>query len=326
MELVLPTVPRSDIRPDGAIPSAFVDPIESFTKDGEIALLWTLKPSKKSANPAWLTIVLEPAAQGLSPQEFRAFALKKFAKGAYDIKHVEHNGIPLARYTTGSLAAGLYAAHGVSTLGAKDTARNLEAFLVGGETWARIKLTADSLGAEEERAFYSAVESARFVDTSNPATSFDYYSLGRSFSAKKDFARAAGYLASAITLEQNHAQLNAKHWRDLIMKSAEAYVTTSRLPAAAQVLEYGVTRDPTNETFQMQLARTYASMGDMAKTLATLKTTFQLMKKKKEIFEKTSFPGTTSHTMSLPDLNRDPAFKEMMKDKAFREAVKAFKN
>jgi len=46
------------------------------------------------------------------------------------------------------------------------------------------------------------------------------------------------------------------------------------------------------------------------------------MKQEKEIFEKTDFAGAV-HSMSLPDLAKDPAFKEMMKDKAFRDTVKA---
>ena len=323
LDLVLPTISRSSIRRVADMPIAFVDPIETFTKNGKAALLWAIKTSKNPADAQWLTIVFEPAAQALSPQDFRAFAMKRFTKGAQGTKHLDHNGIPMARYTTD--AAGLYAEYGVSTIGAKLTARNLEAFLVGDETWARIKLTASSLGAEEETLFHSVIDSARFVDTSRPVTSFDYYCLGRTFSARKDYRLAAGNFTSAVKLEQGQEQLNARHWHDLIMKSAEAYVATSDLPAAVKVLEYAVKRDPTNTTFLMELARTFASLGDKDRTLATLKTTFLHMKREKEVFENTSFPGTVSHSMSLPDLNRDPAFKEMMKDKTFRDAVKMIK-
>ena len=168
------------------------------------------------------------------------------------------------------------------------------------------------------------IDSARFVDVSNPSTSFDYYSIGRTFSAKKDYRRAAENFMSAVKLEKNYQQLDLRHWHDLIMESAEAQVALSDLSAAAEILEYGVTRQPSNTTFLMQLARTYAALGDTPKTLANLKSTFSYMKREKEIFEKTDFAGVM-HTMSLPDLTKDPAFKEMMKDKAFRDAVKAIR-
>lgn len=316
LEVVLPTVGVYDIRRNEPIPPAFLDPTEGFTKDGN-ALLWATRPSK-SAALSHLTIEVQPVRHVLSAQDFRAFALKKSPGDVREIKWLDHNGIPLARYTTDNLMANMI-------LDAKPTYRNIEAFLANDLLWVRIRFTAASLGVEEEKLFFSAIESAKFVDISHPSSSFDYYSLGRTFSAIKDYRRASANFASAVKLEQSHQQLNRRYFHDLIMKSVEAHVATSDLPAAAEVLEYGVTRDPANETFLMQLARTHAWMGDKAKTLAALKTTFQLMKKQKEIFEKTSFPGTTSHTMSLPDLNRDPAFKEMMKDKGFREAVKAMK-
>ena len=259
------------------------------------------------------------AAQILSATDFRSVALKKFPKDARGIKYLDHASIPLARYTTDSSAARLQAEYGIVAVDAASTARNLEAFLVKDDVWARIRFTADSISPEEERLFYSVIDSAQFVDISSPANSFDYYSIGRAFSARADYRRAADNFASALKLARIQPQFAAGYLTDLVMKAAEAYVMTSDLPAAIEALEYGVTHDPANETLLMQLARNYARMGNKAKTLATLETAFRLMKKQKEIFEKTSFPGTTSHTMSLPDISRDPAFKELMKDKAFRE-------
>jgi len=85
-------------------------------------------------------------------------------------------------------------------------------------------------------------------------------------------------------------------------------------------LEYGVSKDPTNTTFLMQLARIYASLHEMNRTLATLEKAFYYLKQEKVVFEK-----QTSGQMTLPDLNRDPFFKDFMKDKKFRDAVKAMK-
>ena len=322
LELEIPTVTMPTAKRTRTTEFAFIDPTESFTKDGNAAVLSAIQPDKNGNELQHLRIIVEPASQSLAPEDFRAFALKKLEKDVRSIKYWDRNHIPMARYTTDSEVDRLYAESGVSMPEIRLTSRNLEAYLVQNDVWARIRFTANSISEEQERLFYLLIDSARFVDVSNPSTSFDYYSIGRTFSAKKDYRRAAENFISAVKLEKIKQQLGTLHWRDLIMESAEAHVALSDLSAAAEVLEYGVTREPTNTTFLMQLARTYAALRDTQKTLATLKSAFFYMKQEKEIFEKTDLPGVM-HSMSLPDLTKDPAFKEMMKDKAFRDAVKA---
>jgi hypothetical protein len=50
---------------------------------------------------------------------------------------------------------------------------------------------------------------------------------------------------------------------------------------------------------------------------------FAYLKQAKITFEKEARALGVSGQMSLPDLNDYPAFKELMKDKAFRDAVNA---
>jgi tetratricopeptide (TPR) repeat protein len=324
LELVLPTIELSAVQRNSPPRSAFIDPRDSFAESGA-PLLWAHKTSKKPAELATLMVLVVSAPQVQSAQAFRDFALKKETKGAWEIKTAEHNGILLARYKTDSPTSLLNAAYGPAVARGKSTDRNLEAFLVNEKIQARIRFTSSSLDTEDESLFYSIIDSAKFVDTLHPSNSFDYYSLGRAFSARKDYLRAVENFALAMQLERSSRKLNRQQLYRLIMTSAEAYAAISKLSKAAEVLEYGVSQEPSNTVFLMQLARTYAALRDSEKTLATLKTTFLWMKREKEIFENTTFPGTTSHAMSLPDLSRDPAFKELLKDKAFRDAVKEMK-
>jgi hypothetical protein len=88
-------------------------------------------------------------------------------------------------------------------------------------------------------------------------------------------------------------------------------------------LENGLSQDPTDTDLLLRVARTYAMQGEKDKTLRVLERCFAYLKQAKITFEKEARALGVSGQMSLPDLNDYPAFKELMKDKAFRDAVKA---
>lgn len=301
------------------------NPTQSFSQDGETAWLSASQNRQNVSDLPYLNVIVQSATKTLTAEEFRAFAFKNLTKGAHGEKHLEYNHIPIARYRTELGATGSYPGPAPDTVALTMAARNLEAYLVKDDIWVRIRFTARSIRSSGAQLFQAVVDSARFVDVSNPVTSFDYYSVGMTLTAKRAYSRAVENFGVALKLEKERPQLDIEQWRDLVRRTAEAHAALSDLSAAAEVLEYGVTRDPANTDLRMQLARVYASLRDSEKTLAVLSTALPMMRREKEIFERTKFRGATSPIMLLPDLNKDAAFKEMMKDKSFRDAVKALK-
>lgn len=326
LELVLPTTEITyNSRSSWPIPS-FVSAADTLTRNRD-ALLFAMQIRKDRANPGHLTVRVMPGAAGLTAEAFRSYSLQKLAKEAHDIKASQQGQVLVATYKKQNQP--LMTVLGTSVvehyLGPRFT-RHLEAYFVREDVCATVTLAAAGFEREDEAQFYSLLDSVNFVDVSRPSNSFDYYHVGRLWHFQQEHPRALEALETAVRLELTARTLDAKLWRNLATIGAESATAIGRLNKAVEFLQLGVRAEPTNTTLLMQLARTHAALGDQAKTLATLETTFRLMKQEKQIFEKTAFRGTTSHTMSLPDLNRDPAFKEMMKDKAFREAVKSFKN
>ena len=302
---------------------SFVSPIESFAENGD-AYLSAFEVGRKATDQLNLVIRVQPALRPMVSSDFRDFALKKLRKGARGKKSWDYNQIPVAGYTTKSIMAWFYAEYGWEPPeGTKLTSRNLEAYFVKDDVCATLTLTASSFDTDDEKLFYSLVDSVRFVDVSNPASSFDYYKIGLAFSAQKKYSRAAEAFDSALKLEQRQQELDPKQWRDLIMKAAEAHVELSNATAAAEALEYGLSKEPRNTFFLMQLARTYASQGDETKTLEILEKALFYMNQEEPTGKRKFSDGTVE--IRLPDLKNDPAFKQLMKNKSFREAVKAMK-
>ena len=326
LELTIPTLYQPLNGVSTVTQLAIANPSEFFSEGGDTAWLMASQNRYDHHDLPYVTVSVQAATQSFeNPAAFRAFALKRLIKDVYNVRTVEYKQVSLARYTTPYGSTGTVSEFERVLGDVVSTAHSLEAYLVKGNLWARIRFTGRSIKPEGERLFYSIVDSARFVDVSNPATSFDYYSIGRTFSAKKDYGRAAECFSAAVELEKNQPQLDSEHWEELIKNYAAAKVAMSDLAGAIEILDYGTRREPTRAGLFMELARRYASLADSENTLATLKKAFVLLNREQEIFEKTKYPIRTWPTLILPDVTRDPAFKEMMKDKTFRKAVKAMK-
>jgi tetratricopeptide (TPR) repeat protein len=325
LELTLPTIEitRSNFRlPKQSFPkSSFVSPIESFAENGD-ALLMTWQASREAIDRHDFTIRVLPAPHSMAPADFRDFVLKKIVKGERDKKYSNHNQIPVAAYKTKSVMASVYDEYGWEPpAGANLSSRNLEAYFVKDDVCATLTLTASTIDADDEALFYSLVDSLRFVDTSNPTTSFDYYQLGRVFHEHKDFKSAAEAFGAALKLEQHQRDLSHIRWRHLILDAAEVNEALSNWTGAAEALEYGLSEEPKNTFFLMELASTYALQGDEARTLAVLGKAFLYMRQENGPFKKQESGATVE--WSFPDLSKSAAFKQLMKNKRFREAVRA---
>ena len=325
LELVLPTIDVSYKSPSSLPTSSFVRPVENLTRN-RVALLFAMQVRKDRANPGNLVVRVMPGVEGLTAEDFRSFTLKKLTNQPREIKTSQHDQFLVATYRTQNQPLKTVIGTTVTEnyLGPRFT-RHLEAYFVRGDVCATVTLTAAAFEREDEEQFYSLLDSVQFVDVSSPNNSFDYYHVGRLWHFQHEHARALEALGTAVRLELSARALDATLWRNLVTMGAESATAIGRLNKAVEFLQLGVRAEPTNTTLLMDLARTYAMLRDTANTIATLSTMFPLMKQEKEVFQKTKFPGVASHSMSLPDISRDPAFKEMMKDKSFRDAVKDLK-
>ncbi|HEX5704644.1 MAG TPA: tetratricopeptide repeat protein [Pyrinomonadaceae bacterium] len=325
LELVLPTIDVSYKSPPNLPTPSFVRPVESLTRN-RIALLFAVQVRKDRANPGHLFVRVMPGVEGMSADDLRSFTLKKLTHQPRDLKTSQHDQFLVASYKTQNQPLKTVIGTTVTEnyLGPRFT-RHLEAYFVRGDVSATVTLTATAFEREDEEQFYSLLHSVQFVDVATPNNSFDYYHVGRSWHFQQEHARALEALETVVRLELAARTLDATLWRNLVTMGAESATALGRLNKAVEFLQLGVHAEPTNTELLMDLARTYARLGDTGKTLATLRTLFPLMKQEKEVFENTKFPGVASSSMSLPDISRDPAFKELMKDKSFREAVKDLK-
>lgn len=311
------TLPIVDSYPTShaALPlGSFVPISETLSENGHYVLMAMQIRTKPDELP-FLTVTLSPLAEAQTAVDLRSMVLKKFVRSPTNIKLSERNEIPVARYTTENppVITATVGPTPIRTQVGPKSFHSLEAYLVKDDVWTRLNFTAASLEKSDEEQFYSLLDSMTFVDVSKPSTSLDYYQLGRVQYLQAKYVQAAETFGMALKLERQQKTLDVRSWRDLIAKTAQTEATRGRMDVAVQVLQYGISEEPANIGFLMNLARVYASMKDTERTIATLRTTFGQIRQ------------AGNKKDDLPDLSRDPAFSEMMKDKTFREAVKAMK-
>jgi tetratricopeptide (TPR) repeat protein len=296
-------------------------PLESFSKDGrEYRLKVFRKSEKNDRRGASLNVVMKPVTPIVGAAEFREAELKNLERSTDwasqfrllvrrgSIKPSEHGDVPVARYST------VFEHDESLYIGGTDTrvggsTQHLAAFYVKDGIGVTVTLSAGSLKEDEEKLFYSVLDSVRVADTSAPSSSFDHYHKGRLLFLQRDYRQAAASLGKALTFERLQRQLDLASWRDLVSKLTDAYATTGDVARAKEVLDYGLTLEPENALFNMALARFHLSRGDTDGALASLSKAFSSLRKE-------------NPRAPLPDLRFDSAFMPYMKDKSFARAVK----
>jgi tetratricopeptide (TPR) repeat protein len=318
--------------------SDFSPPIEiRGDEEGERALLaWRLKRDKSSPPAGMLLIRMAPAridGRGAGLPELIAARLKKIGKTARGVKASEYNHLPVTRFSDETSFSRVQPPLGPTTLpsvGAERFRRQeIEAYLIKDDRWIVISLGAESLRADDEKAFYSLLDSVSLVDTSSPQSSFDYYSKGRSLFLAKDYSKAGRALEAALRLEQQNRRLGVAQWRDMVEMMAHVWGAAGDLARAKEVLDYGVGSDPAYPMFHWWLARYYAVNGDLDNTIASLQRAFS---RKEELPAPPAVllagpvaVGSIDMAGGIPDPMFDPVFKRFQKDERFRKAVKAMK-
>jgi tetratricopeptide (TPR) repeat protein len=226
------------------------------------------------------------------------------------IKTLQYKQIPIVRYSIpgdnpNEVAFPTF--NGASTVG-------LEAYIVEDNTWITIGFSAKPFKDADEKSFYSLLDSFRVIDISNPNTSFDYSQLGHALYQQREYRKATVALDNALAMEKQHRELTVNNWRTLVEDATDIFGVIGQTKRSKEILEYGVSVDPTYPYFHLGLARLYASIGELDLSLSQLAETFHYAKQNPKVL-----------VGPLPDPMFDPAFAAFKNDPKFREAVKSIK-
>ena len=312
-------IPLPAATPDAAAKkekrSLFRIPIlsEEITDDGNQYRLVAFRRSKEDKDsPVYtLSISFKPAPAPGTAADFRDYHLKTLEKSkglAGKPKTYEHNGVPVAGYKVTFGIMGAFIGPGTLALAGP---RTLQAYFVKDGVLVTVSLTTRDIEEAEEKLFHSLLDSARFVDTSAPSSSFDYYHLGRVLYLSEDYHKATAPLTMAVALEHRERRLDTASWRDLVAKLIDSLSRSGEVKKAKELMDYAVARDPSYPLFEMALAIYHAHYGDLDKTIEHLDKAF--LNRQNAMFA------------PLADPLEHPAFERFRKDERFKKAVKEMK-
>jgi len=175
-------------------------------------------------------------------------------------------------------------------------------------TYIDLHISKINYAPEDEPSLTSILSSMR-IDQAGPSSKELFADASRFF-LQQDYKGAIGPYSQALELEKVNPKLDKTLWYVLIDNLGMSYGITGDLRKAKETFEYGVSHDPKYPLFYYNLACTYAEMRDAANAGNYLKKAFE---------HKTNvLPGE-----SMPDPRTDDSFKELMKDKNFRELADA---
>jgi hypothetical protein len=124
------------------------------------------------------------------------------------------------------------------------------------------------------------------------------------------YREAIGPYSKAFEIEKRTPSLDRTMWRVLIDNLSMAYGITGNVPSSAEVLNYGVSKDPDYPLFYYNLACGTAEQGKVQETESYLKLAFERR-------------ANVISGESLPDPRGDDSFQKLLKQKEFRQFVDA---
>jgi hypothetical protein len=146
------------------------------------------------------------------------------------------------------------------------------------------------------------------VRDSPSRTSLDYFRAGSSYFISNDYEKAIPPYAQALASEQKQRTLDKKYWYVLVDNLGMAYGITGDLENARKTFEYGMKTDPDYPLFYFEMADYYGEKGDAQNAMVCLKKAHQ---RKANLLAGEKFP----------DPRDDDSFKNLMKNKEFRDFV-----
>ena len=266
-------------------------------------------PDKK--NRLMLVIKMKPARQAVAAAELRELEERARRKSGetHSTKNYEYKQIPVTKYRLGSV--------GPPSAFTSPHPAVAEAYLVRDDAWVTVTLTSmKSIGSKEEELFHSVLDSMRFVDTSRPSTSFDFFNKGLLFYLSKDYQRSIAPYRAALELERRERRLDVESWRRLVENLSNSYGAVNDLASAKEVVEYGLQQEPTYGFFHYTLARIHAASNDFDATVAALEKSFQYRPEPLKLL-----------SVGLPfyDPNHDRVFDRFRGDEKFKRVSQAWK-
>ena len=295
---------------------------ESLSDNGYVTFLTGVHDKKRPRHVRLVSIDLKQSKSPGNASAFREFVKKRLSKlgSSISIKVLEHNSIPVLRYSADLLAQfrndGFSGQLPGGPLGYPidgQSFRTLEAYFVNDETWISVRLTCPEIDKKDEDFFYSLIDSIRFVDTSKAVSSFDYYHRGKPLYAQHKLKEAIEPFATAFALEQQTPSLDGLHFRQLIRELADAYGSQGRAADYKSVLDYGLVREPSYYLFHLGVARYYGSQGDLDNTLIALGKAFANQVKPSNSIDR---------SVRFLDPLTDPDFARFKNNEKFRKTVK----
>ena len=113
-------------------------------------------------------------------------------------------------------------------------------------------------------------------------------------------------------MEQQQRSLSDNQWRRLVESTTDAFGALGNRQGAKETLDYGIAADPNYAYFHLALARYFAMLGDLDKTIEYLTNAFRIGTGGKD----------ASVFRTLPDPMYDSSFSAFKNDPKFRTAVK----
>lgn len=306
-------LPGRDWALDLSLPG-FVNILDSYSKESNERTLMAGPVVRKNLHS--LMIRMMPAQGGGGADEYRAHLIASSKKlgNTSSLRSYEYGGLPLLRHKFDILAA-MGGPPSMAGFGAgPNMLHSLTAFLARDGVWVSITLwgVSKSIGGQDEKAFYAILDTVRFVDTSAPSSSFDFFHKGRGFYKTGEYSKAAEFYGRALELERRERRLDAATWRRLVEEASRAYGLTGDLGRARATAEYGLSQDPDYPLFHLLMAIIHASRDDLDATVAALRKAFA---------NKAALPLAAR----LPDPRTYAPFRHFAKDERFRKATKDMK-
>jgi hypothetical protein len=191
--------------------------------------------------------------------------------------------------------------------------KNLFGCLVKDDVYADIHLSKAGFKDGDESSLRAILSSATLSESDQ---SLDDVALlfkeGSAHFLRNEYDKAIGPYQNALDREKKVSTLPVALWRVLVDNLAMAYGITGKLETAEQVLNYGLSKDPTYPMFYFLMADSCAERNDLENTLKFLRLALK--------FRENMNPGE-----KLPDPLSDDSFKRFYQNDEFKKVAGEFR-
>ena len=144
-------------------------------------------------------------------------------------------------------------------------------------------------------------------------SSMDLFQEGTKAYFAKDFKKATEIYRKALDLEKKDPKLEKKWWFVLIDNLSMAYGISGDIKNSREVIEYGISKEPTYPLFYYNNACGYGEENNEAKAIENLRLAYK-------------YKGNMLEGETIPEPTTDSSFKNLMKSDSFKKAVENMKS